>query len=87
MSASDAPLGWTEEQKFELRELVAQLGARWTAIAARLNRTPYVCRSAYKRLLDANGKQSMPRSSDSRAAVLIAASDETSARPWTRADV
>ena len=85
--ASNAPHGWTDDQKRELQDLVAKLGARWTRIASHLNRTAYVCRSAYKRIVDADGKHVMPRAADGRTVLSFEATQGTSPRPWTKFDV
>jgi hypothetical protein len=61
---TSAPQGWTHEQNIELEELVRTHGAKWTLIGSKLGRTSYVCRAAYKRLLEksADKNRSMPRS-------------------------
>ena len=55
-----APSGrWTDEQKSELLQLVHETGtSKWTSIGKALQRTPYVCRSAYLRIMADAGNTS-----------------------------
>ena len=45
-------VGWSDASYVQLHQLVRQLGNKWTVIGAMMNKTPYVCSAAYKRLLD-----------------------------------
>ena len=88
-AAGSAQHGWSEAQNRELSALVRSEGAQWSAIGRRLGRTAYVCRAAYKRLLDrARGSGAalapMPRhhAHRQRDAQLLAAAGE--GRAWTR---
>lgn len=67
LSAKGGPKRWTEDQLQQLCELVDKFGAKWTEIGKKIDRTPHVCRSAYKRVLDKMSSQRnstlpMPRS-------------------------
>eukprot|EP00597_Dinobryon_sp_UTEXLB2267_P003739 CAMPEP_0170061834 /NCGR_PEP_ID=MMETSP0019_2-20121128/3265_1 /TAXON_ID=98059 /ORGANISM="Dinobryon sp., Strain UTEXLB2267" /LENGTH=510 /DNA_ID=CAMNT_0010267787 /DNA_START=233 /DNA_END=1762 /DNA_ORIENTATION=+ len=52
---------WTNEEYEKLFQLVNVYGPRWTYIGVLLGRTAYVCRSAYKRIIDKmDSSQAMP---------------------------
>jgi hypothetical protein len=44
--------GWSDASYVQLHQLVRQLGNKWTVIGSMMDKTPYVCSAAYKRLLD-----------------------------------
>lgn len=58
---NQSQLGWTVDQNRQLFTLVEEYGPRWTKIGSILNRSSYVCRAAYKRLLDKIPEASMPK--------------------------
>ena len=45
-------VGWSDASYVQLYQLVHQLGSKWTVIGTMMDKTPYVCSAAYKRLLD-----------------------------------
>lgn len=63
-SVGEAPVGWTINQTQELCDLVRTYGPRWTHIGSLIHRTSYVCRAAYKRLVDKDPHIVMPRLRD-----------------------